>query len=252
MKRREFIAGLGSVAASPLAAQAQQSALPVVACIKGGLADENANGTSAFRKALAEAGYVEGQNVTVEYHWLEGQYDRLPALMADLVRRRVSVIATPANTPGAIAAKAATSTIPIVFGVALDPVRLGLVASLARPGGNATGINFFTAEVVAKRLGLLQTVVTNALRIAVLLDPANTPATEAIWPEVQEAARALGLQIRPYKPARAARSTRPLPPSRASAPMRCSSLPNSSSTTAACNWPTWRRASESQLPMEAR
>src|SRR6516162_1944136 len=120
-----------------------------------------------------------GQNVTVEYHWLEGQYDRLPALMADLVRRRVAIIATPGGTPAALAAKAATTTIPIVFGVAENPVKLGLVVNLARPGGNATGVNFFLGEVVAKRLGLLHDLVPKAVRIAVLVNPANAPTAEA-------------------------------------------------------------------------
>ena len=133
--------------------------------------------------------------MTVEYHWLEGRYDRLPALMADLVRRRVAVIATPGITLGAVAAKAATATIPIVFGVADDPVRLGLVASLARPGGNATGSNFFTQELIAKRLGLLHELVPKAVRVAVLLNPANATSAETTLRDVQEAARAIGLQI---------------------------------------------------------
>ena len=150
---------------------------------------------AAFLKGLNETGYVEGQNVTVEYHWLENQYDHLPALMADLVRRQVAVIATPGSTPAALAAKAATATIPIVFGVAEDPVQLGLVASLARPGGNATGINFFVNEVVAKRLRLLHDLVPKAVRVAVLVNPANAPLTESTLREVKEAAPAIGLQI---------------------------------------------------------
>jgi putative ABC transport system substrate-binding protein len=148
---------------------------------------------SAFRKGLSEGGYVDGQNAKVEYHWLDGQYDRLPAIMADLVRRRVAVIATPGGDTTAPAARAATATIPIVFGVAQDPVTLGLVASLARPGGNATGVNFLVGEVVAKRLGLLHELVPKAVRVAVLVNPANANSTETTLRQVQGAARTAGL-----------------------------------------------------------
>jgi putative ABC transport system substrate-binding protein len=192
--RRQFTTGLGSAVAWPLAARAQQPAMPVVAFINAGSADASARDAVAFRRGLQDSGYVEGQNVTVEYHWLEGEYDRLPALVADLVRRQTAVIATP-SVPTVLATKAATSTIPIVFGVGEDPVRLGLVASLARPGGNATGINFFSHEVVAKRLRLLHDVVTKALRIAVLVNPANALIAETALREVQQAAPAIGLQI---------------------------------------------------------
>jgi putative tryptophan/tyrosine transport system substrate-binding protein len=174
---------------------AQQKAVPVVGFIEGGSADAGADLVRAFRKGLGETGYVEGQNVTVEYHWLEGQFDRLPALMADLVRRHVALIATPGLTAAAIAAKAATATIPIVFGAGYDPVQLGLVASLARPGGNATGVNGFVTELVGKRLGLLHELVPKAVRIAVLLNPANATNAKTQLREVQEAARVIGLQI---------------------------------------------------------
>jgi putative ABC transport system substrate-binding protein len=179
----------------PEVGRAQQAAVPVVGFVGLGSADASAGSMAAFRKGLGETGYVEGQNVTVEYHWLEGQYDRLPSLMADLVPRRMAVIATPGTKAGSIAAKAATATIPIVFGVGDDPVKLGLVASLARPGGNATGINYFAQEVNAKRLALLHELVPKAIRVAVLLNPANRPLAETTLRDVQEAARTMGLQI---------------------------------------------------------
>jgi putative ABC transport system substrate-binding protein len=194
MRRREFIALLGGTAAWPLAARAQQAAMPVVGVASGFSSNTDAPYVAAFLKSLNESGYVEGQNVTVEYHWLEGQYDHLPALMADLVRRQVAVIATPGFTAGAQAAKAATTTIPIVFSVAEDPVKLGLVASLARPGGNATGINAFMAEVTAKRLGLLHDLAPRAVRIAVLVNPASAAITEIMLRDIPAAARLLGLQ----------------------------------------------------------
>jgi len=196
MKRREFITLIGGAAAAwPLASRAQQTAMPIVGLVGPRSPEESTRLVAAFRKALNETGYIEAQNVMVEYHWLEGKYDRLPALMADLVRRRVAVIATPAFTAAAPVAKAATTTIPIVFGVSDDPVKLGLVASLARPGGNATGINFLTSEVAAKRLGLLHDLVPKAVRIAVLINPANAPTAETTLRETSEAAHGLGLQI---------------------------------------------------------
>jgi putative ABC transport system substrate-binding protein len=194
MRRREFLTLVASAAASPLSARAQQPALPVVGFVRDGTADASARFAAAFRKGLNETGMVEGRNVTVEYHWLEGQYDRLPGLMADLVRRQVAVITTAGNVT-TLAAKAATATIPIVFGVGDDPVKLGLAKSFARPGGNATGIDFFTQEVLSKRLRLLHELVPKAVHVAVLLNPANASVTEATLHTVQEAAPTLGLEL---------------------------------------------------------
>jgi putative tryptophan/tyrosine transport system substrate-binding protein len=196
MRRRDFIKAIASSpVAWPLSARAQQPTMPIVGFISGRSVDTSARQVAAFREGLNETGYVEGQNVTVEYHWLRGQYDSLPALMADLVRRPVAVIASAGNAPAALAAKAATATIPIVFGVGEDPVRLGLVANLARPGGNATGINFFLNEIVAKRLRLLHDMVPKAVRVAVLVNPSNIPSTEATLHITQEVAPVIGLQI---------------------------------------------------------
>jgi len=181
MRRRDLIALIGGAAAAwPLAARAQQAAMPIVGVINPGTPSGMTRYAAAFRTGLSEAGYVEGQNVTVEYHWLEGQYGRLPALMADLVRRRVDVIATPGNTPSALAAKAATTTIPIVFGVAEDPARIGLVANLARPGGNATGANYLISELGAKRLALLRELVPTAARVAALANPTTAQGGNSV------------------------------------------------------------------------
>src|SRR6516162_3270161 len=192
LRRREFIAGLGgAVTAWPLATQAQQRALPVVGYV--GVATDPEREV-AFRQGLGEAGYSDGRNVTVEYHFLDGKFDRLPSVMADLVRRPVAVIAALGDAP-AVAAKAATATIPIAFNVGRDPVKLGLVASLARPGGNATGFNFFNLETPAKRLSLLHELVPKSVRVGVLVNPTNAVNTEGTLRDVREAAPALGLQI---------------------------------------------------------
>jgi putative ABC transport system substrate-binding protein len=198
MNRRHIITLLGGAAAAcPRGACAQQVALPVVAFLNPGTAETAARYVAAFRDGLKETGYVEGQNVTVdEYHWLEGHYDRLPALLADLLRRPAAVIAIPSSGPATRAAKAATATIPIVFDVAGDPVQLGLVKSLARPGGNATGINFLAEELAAKRLRLLHDLVPKAVRVAVVVNPANAAATENTLRDLREAAPLMGLQIR--------------------------------------------------------
>jgi putative ABC transport system substrate-binding protein len=189
MRRREFITLLGGAAAAwPLAARAQQPAMPVI----GFLSSAAPGRISAFSKGLREAGYFEGQNVTVEYRWTEGQEDRMQALAADFVRRPVTVIVT--NTFGALAAKAVTATIPIVFASATDPVKVGLVDSLARPGGNATGVNFFVADMGSKQLGLLHELVPTAARVGLLVNP-NSPLTEPATKDVTAVAAAIGIKI---------------------------------------------------------
>jgi putative ABC transport system substrate-binding protein len=192
MRRREFIAGLGSAAAWPLAAQAQQPAVPVVGYLGAQSAEDSKNNTVPLLQGLKEAGYVEGQNVAVVYSYAEGQYDRLPALATDLVRRRVAVIV--AGVPAALVAKAATTTIPIIFATGTDPVALGLVASLNLPGANVTGIAVLVGELAPKRLELLRELVPNAAVFGVLADPAF-PDTQSVIADLQAAARTLGLQL---------------------------------------------------------
>jgi putative tryptophan/tyrosine transport system substrate-binding protein len=199
MKRREFIALLGGATVWPLAARAQQPAMPVVGLINSGFPETSAHRVAAFRQGLSELGYVEGQNVTIEFRWAEGHYNRYPEFVTDLIRRKASVIATGASTPATLVAKAATSTIPIVFGAGEDPVKVGLVASLARPGGNLTGVNFFTGEVAAKRLGLLLEMIPKTKRLAILVNPENPSTAESTVRDVQAAAPALGLQIQVFK-----------------------------------------------------
>jgi putative tryptophan/tyrosine transport system substrate-binding protein len=193
--RREFITLLGGAAAGPIAARAQQPAMPVVGVLLPISPDTNADHLRAFRQGLKDTGYVEGENMAIEYRSAESHNDRLPALALELARRQVAVIASPVGTPSALAAKAATSTIPIAFGVNEDPVKLGLVATLARPGGNATGINILSGELVAKRLDLLRELVPSAARVAVLVNPTNAANTETTLRDVEGAARAIGLQI---------------------------------------------------------
>jgi putative ABC transport system substrate-binding protein len=194
MKRRDFITLIGGAAATwPLAARAQQPALPVIGFLNGGSPDGYYGSMVApFRQGLKETGYVERQNVAIEFRWAEGQYDRVPAMAAELVRRQVAVIV--ANTPGNLAAKAATTTIPIVFTTANDPVQVGLVASLARPGGNVTGATQMGVEVAPKVLEFAHQLVPTATVIAVLVNPTN-PNTEALVRDLQAAARILGVQL---------------------------------------------------------
>jgi len=195
MRRREFITVFGGAAVWPLAARAQQPAMPVIGFLHPQSPEEYAEPMRGFRQGLNDAGYIEGENLTIEYRWADNQMDRLPALAAELVRRRVAVIAATGGVDAALAAKATTTTIPIVFDVAQDPVSSGLVASLARPGGNLTGINIFVNEIAAKRLELLRQMVPGATHITVLMNSAFPTATESQLRDVEAAARTLGLSI---------------------------------------------------------
>jgi putative ABC transport system substrate-binding protein len=196
MRRREFITLLGGAAAAwPLAARAQQQEVPVIGFLNHGSPEPSAKFVAAFRKGLGEIGYVEGQSVTIEYRWGQNNNERLPELAADLVRRRVSVIATPASIPAALAAKAATTTIPIVFDIGGDPVQLGLVTSFNRPGGNITGVSHLNFQLAGKQLGWLHELLPTATRFAALINPKTPGLVESFIKEVQIAAATLGLQI---------------------------------------------------------
>ena len=196
MRRREFITLLGGAAAGwPIATRAQQPAMPLIGVLHPASPDGFADRLRGFRQGLKDGGYVEGETVAIEYRWADNQLNRLPELAAELVRRQVAVIAALGGGPSALAAKAATATIPIVFNVPEDPVRLGLVVSLARPGGNLTGINFFTSDLGAKQFGLLLELVPRAVRIGVLVNPANPRQAGTVVAQVEAAARAKGPQI---------------------------------------------------------
>ena len=195
MKRREFITLLGGAVAWPLSARAQQPAMPVIGFLHAGAPEANANNVRALRKGLGETGYIEGRNAAIEFHWAYGDLPRYKELAAELVQRQVAVIVTPLGTSAALAAKAATTTIPIVFSSGTDPVKAGLVPSLSRPGGNLTGVNYMQSELGAKRLGLLHEMVPVASRFGLLVNPTNSVAAESTIRDVETAAAAIGRHI---------------------------------------------------------
>ena len=243
MNRREFITLLGGAAAAwPIAARAQQAAMPVIGFLGGTSPDTFADRLRALRQGLKDTGYVEGENVAIEYRWAENQNERLPELATELVRRKVAVIVATGGNTSAVAAKAVTTTTPIVFGVGEDPVKLGLVASLARPGSNLTGINFFSNELTTKRLELLRELLPGVARVAVLVNPANATNTETTLRDVESAARTMGLQIQVVN----ASTGREIDAAFATFVRE---RPNSLFVgqdiffnTGACSLPTWRRA----------
>jgi ABC-type uncharacterized transport system substrate-binding protein len=241
MKRREFIALLGAggllLAVKVRRARAQQASMPVIGFVDARSPDAMGDRLRAFRQGLKEVGFVEDENVKVVYRWAEGKYDQLPALAADLVRRPVNVIATGGGVAPAAAAKAATTTIPIVFAIPQDPVGIGLVAGLARPGGNLTGVNFFTTELAAKRLEFFRELVPGLARVAVLVNPAN-PNTEPTLKDVETAARSMSLQLQVFNASTVRTSTRFLQPLCASGRMASSSGATPFSLAAGCNWLT--------------
>jgi putative ABC transport system substrate-binding protein len=199
VKRREFISLIGGAAVWPLAARAQQPKVPVVGFLHPGSAEPNASLLAAFRKGLAEAGYTEDRNVTIEFRWAHGENSRLEEMASDLVQRPVAVIVTPIGTATALAAKGATTSIPIVFSAGTDPVKAGIVSSLRRPGGNVTGVNYMAVELSAKRLSLLHELMPSAARIALLVNPANPVPAETIAKDTMAAAEMIGRHIDVYK-----------------------------------------------------
>jgi putative ABC transport system substrate-binding protein len=249
MKRREIITLLAGAAASsfawPLAARAQQPSIPVVGYVHSDSPQTAAGLLAAFREGLSETGYVEGQNVAIEYRWAGNDLSRLAELVADLVRRRVAVIATPGSSAAALAAKAATTTIPIVFSLGLDPVQLGLVDSLSRPGGNITGVNSMSNELVAKRLGLLHELLPTATRLGVLVNPQN-PTTESLKRDVEAAAATIGPQIGFFNAGTGAEIDTAFASLVQGGPTHLWSIPTTSSSTVAYNSSRWPRATPCQ------